>query len=87
MTRRKREPDTKTATYQPTTRERAALSKHIDRLDAAPPVPRLHVLNGKIAMNHPDSTVAHGLLMEALGTTDADFTDGLPSTSFFELAR
>jgi hypothetical protein len=77
MTRRKREPDTKKAEYQPTTRERAALSKHIDRLDAAPPVPRLQVLNGKISMNHPDSIVARGLLMEALGTTDGGFCGGL----------
>jgi hypothetical protein len=77
MPRRKREPDTKQATYKPTTKEKAALRKHIDRLDAAPPVPRLELLNGKISMKHPNSIVARGLLMEALGTTDADFCDGL----------
>ncbi len=82
MSRRKKyEPETKKATYQPTASERSALGRHIDRLEGTAPAPRLKVVkggkSGTISLDHPDESVAFKLLMEALGTADPDFTEGL----------
>ena len=79
--RKKHEPETKKATYQATASERCALGRHISRLEGAAPAPRLKVVkDGKsatISLDHPDSSVALKLFMEALGTADCDFTEGL----------
>jgi hypothetical protein len=65
--------------YQPTASERAALDKHNARRAAITLAPRLKVpKDGKtISLDHPDQTVASSLLMEALGSTDTDFVEGL----------
>ena len=78
---KKREPDTKKAEYQLTARERSTLDKLSERRREANLAPRVKVLaDGKvttISPDHPDQAVARGLLMEALGTVDLDFVDGL----------
>ena len=67
--------------YQPTERERAVLSKQIERLDAAIPAPRVKVLRDDksttIALDHPNQVIGGGLLAEALGTTDLDFVHSI----------
>jgi hypothetical protein len=67
--------------YQPTHKERATLGKHVERLDAEAPVPRVKVLNGNeltsFSLDHPDSAVACELLAEALGTASWDFVSEL----------
>jgi hypothetical protein len=78
---KKREPDAKKAEYQLTACERATLDKLGQRRREANLAPRMKVLaDGKvttISPDHPDKVVARGLLMEALGTADHDFVDGL----------
>jgi hypothetical protein len=68
------------AKYQPTAREQTALGK-FDARRAAETAPRMKVLNGgkapEISLDHPEKAVGYVLLMEALGTTDYDFLDGL----------
>jgi hypothetical protein len=70
------------ATYQPTQREMTAIHKYIAKTKAGA-TPRVKVLSeGKvptISLDHPDKAVGHILLMEALGTAESDFTDGLLS--------
>jgi hypothetical protein len=67
--------------YQPSPRERAAIDKHNARRDANAPAPRLKVRTDgtatDVSLDHPSQPVATALLMEALGTTDADFVRGL----------
>jgi hypothetical protein len=69
------------ARYQPTASEQSTLDKHFNRLEAAALGPRLKVVkDGKsaaISLDHQDEDVALKLLMEALGTADADFAEGL----------
>jgi hypothetical protein len=81
--RKKRKPDAEEVTYRATEPERAALSKQIERLNAEPPAPRMKIVgdgNGRtISPDHPNETVAGGLLMEALGTANAEFANGLLS--------
>ena len=56
---------------EPTEREKTALRKQLDRMAAAPAAPRVKVAKDKeaptISLDHPDQTVAFGLLKEALG--------------------
>lgn len=82
MAKRKRpEPKAGKATYQATEREKTALRKQLDRIAAAPAAPRLKVAKDEkvptIALDHPDKSIAYGLLMEALGTASYDFVTGL----------
>ena len=67
--------------YQPTEQERAVVDAYFARTEQIPPVPRLKVMKSdgvsKIDADHPDGAVAQILLLEALGTTDAAFLDGL----------
>lgn len=69
--------------YQLTEPERVAIGKHLDRNAAAPTAPRVNVRKGKmgqeLVLQHPNESVAKGLLMEALGTTSLDFMNGLLS--------
>lgn len=78
---KKRKSTAEKAKYKLTEPERAALTKHIARLDAEPSAPSVKVLDnggGKsIVPNHPDAFVARGLLMEAVGTGSAEFFDAL----------
>jgi hypothetical protein len=57
------------------------LNKLAERVMDAPAAPRLKVVDTdkgvKISLDHPDAGVAYGLLMEALGTADLAFAQGL----------
>src|SRR5262245_21031928 len=65
---------------QPSSREQSAISTYLAprTTDAAP---RLKVLEDgnvrTISTDHPNGAIGHALLMEALGTADTDFLDGL----------
>jgi hypothetical protein len=67
--------------YEPTPSEGKALetlrARHKDRT----PAPRIKVANekgvAKLALDHPEPVVGQSLLMEALGTTDPCFFDGI----------
>jgi hypothetical protein len=67
--------------YEPTARERGALEAHLERRRAQKPAPRMKVSMKKegalISPDHPDEAVGNSLLMEALGTAEPDFVDGL----------
>jgi hypothetical protein len=80
MTKKKPEPNAAKPKYEPTSRERSAIDKFLAR-SAANPAPRLKVLNEKkaasIAPDHPDKLAGQMLLMDALGTGDLDFFNGL----------
>jgi hypothetical protein len=69
------------SSYWPNVSERAAIEKHRIRLEAKAPAPPLKLLqNGgtvTFAPDHPHRDMASALLMEALGSVDADFVDGL----------
>jgi hypothetical protein len=81
ISRKKREPLARKAKYQRTLREQTVLARHVARKDAETPAPRMKVLNDgeatTISLDHPDEFVGQALLMEALGTADADFANGL----------
>jgi hypothetical protein len=81
MKRTKRGPDTGKVNYQPTAQERSALGKHFSRraLRTAPRI-KVNLNSSKAAVtsvDHPDQAVGWLLLMDALGTADSDFIDGL----------
>jgi hypothetical protein len=67
--------------YEPTDRERAALSAYRERRAATRPAPRIKVTHKgdrtELGPDHPDGRVASTLLMGAVGTADFDFLDGL----------
>jgi hypothetical protein len=68
-------------TYQPTVPEREVLVRQRARKRAHPPSPRACTVrhDGAVAIGieHPAPAVGRDLLMEALGTVDPDFLDGL----------
>ncbi len=78
---KKSEPKVTKTKYQPTEPEKTVLRAHIARIKAAPPAPRIKVTkDGKapaVGTDHPEAFVGRGLLMEALGTADYSFGDGL----------
>jgi hypothetical protein len=79
MTNDKPEPNAAKAKYEPTSEERTAIDK-FDARKAASRAPRLKVLNKDVAQlstDHPDQGIGFTLLMEALGTADQDFLNGL----------
>ncbi len=80
MAKKKPKPDTGGAKREPTERERTALRGYLDRR-AAQPAPRIRVSKDgsttTITPDHPDKTIGHVLLAEAIGTTDGDFLNGL----------
>jgi hypothetical protein len=67
--------------YQPSEQERAVVDAYFARKEQIPPAPRLKVVESdgvsKIDADHPHGAVAEILLMEALGTTDVAFLNGL----------
>jgi len=81
MKRKKPEPVADTPTYQVTDNERVALNKQIERFKREPVAPRLKVVRREqgtaISSDHPNEDVGRALLMEALGTADVDFGEGL----------
>jgi hypothetical protein len=80
MKTKKRASDAGKAKYQPTEQEKTALRDFYARR-AAETAPRMKVLGDgnapTISPDHPDEVVGLELLMDALGTTDADFGGGL----------
>jgi hypothetical protein len=66
--------------YEPTSQERTALQR-LGARKVVSPAPRLKVLKKEqgtsITPDHPDQLVADALLMEALGTENGDFVNGL----------
>jgi hypothetical protein len=67
--------------YEPTPYERAAMVAYVARKKEKPLAPRMKVsIKGDVATispDHPEAGTGHLLLMEALGTTEPDFVDGL----------
>ena len=67
--------------YEPTPRDREMMAAYFARKDARKPSPRMTVTNkngvAEIAVAHPRPDIGQALLMEALGTGDLDFWDGL----------
>jgi hypothetical protein len=67
--------------YEPTPRDREAMAAYFARKNARKPSPRMTVTKKKgvaeIALTHPRPDIGQALLMEALGTANLDFSDGL----------
>src|SRR6266581_3285079 len=59
-----------------TPRELAAMKKFVAAREANP-APRLKVSDKKISFEHPNELIGRALLMEAVGTANPDFLDGL----------
>jgi hypothetical protein len=70
-----------TTPYEPTPQERAAMEAYLARKKEKPPAPRMKISEkegvAQISPDHACPPLGQALLMEALGTTDADFLDGL----------
>ena len=66
--------------YEPTPYERKLMETYRARRKEKPPAPRMKVSEKdgvtKLAPDHPEPSVAHVRLLEALGTRDFDFLDG-----------
>lgn len=73
--------DRPTKPHAPTPREEEATERFRERRRRASPAPSLKLTSKdgirSIEMDHPDLALASRLLMEAVGTTDADFLCGL----------
>jgi hypothetical protein len=80
MTTKEPEPRAAKREYQPTSQEQTAIRKCLAR-KAESAAPRLKLVNNnkiaRISLDHPNEEVGVALLMEAFGTADADFLDGL----------
>jgi hypothetical protein len=67
--------------YEPTPGDREAMAAYFARKTARKPSPRMTVANKKgvaeITVAHPRPDIGQALLMEAVGTADLDFWDGL----------
>ncbi len=67
--------------YAPTPRERSTMETHRARREERKPAPRIKVTEREggteIALDHSEPALGQALLMEALGTTEPDFLDGL----------
>jgi hypothetical protein len=68
---------------EPTPDERATLAPLVKKLRKRPEAPtvKLSLENGatRVSVNHPDQRIGHMLMMNALGTSDAEFFNGLLS--------
>ena len=73
--------DTRATPYKPSRHEEAVAARFFARAEEAPSAPRMKVSEKdgvtEIAVDHPESAIAHILLMNALGTSDLDFLNGL----------
>jgi hypothetical protein len=76
-------PDSPVAKYQPKPEEIAAVDSIVARRTARAPAPKLRVdgkaSTVKVGFDHPDNSTAWLLVVNALGTTDYEFADGLIS--------
>ncbi len=70
-----------TKSYEPTPEERGTLQTFLARKKQRPPGPRIKITEkgGEIlaSADHPMPSLGCSLIMQALGTTDFDFFDGL----------
>jgi hypothetical protein len=66
------------AVHEVTAAERTATEKYLARTAAKQPIRYKVVNNGNnITLDHPDPLVGRALLMNALGSADSDFVDGI----------
>ncbi len=76
-------PPTRVGDYQLTTIEELCFTKLKERSNANAPVPTIKVKKSEnvrsISLNHPNRIVGFGLLMNALGTANPDFAEGIKS--------
>ncbi len=67
--------------YDPKPEERAAIKALVARQKEKPPAPRMKVSDkagvAQISPDHVEPVLGHALLMEAIGTTNLEFLDGL----------
>ncbi len=67
--------------HKPTPSELAAFGSYLARRKAAKPAPRIKLSKREevleLSLDHPDQTLGHVLLAEALGIADGDFLNGL----------
>jgi hypothetical protein len=67
--------------YEPTPREQESLEAHFSRRRKRPPAPTMKVMVksgvSEIGVDHPEPALGQALLMEAIGTAEPDFLDGL----------
>ena len=67
--------------YEPTQPERTSIEAYLTRKRERPPAPRMKVKDKKdgahTMIDHPEPGVGLVLLMDALGTSDTDFLNGL----------
>ena len=67
--------------HEPTPHERAAREAYFAQMKESPPAPRLKVSEkggaAQILPDHPEEAIGLILLMDALGTRELDFLDGL----------
>lgn len=73
---------TRTKNYTPTPEERSAIEKYFAKRAERPPAPRLVIEENKdgvpaIRVDHPEQGIGQTLLMQAIGTTNPDFLDGI----------
>jgi hypothetical protein len=70
--------------YEPTPEERAALVAHLARMEQKPPAPRIKLTqkgeNFHTSTDHPMPLFGRALVMQALGTADADFFESSERT-------
>jgi hypothetical protein len=68
-------------TYEPTPEEHAAVAAHLAKKNQKPPAPRIKLAEKggavHVSTDHPMPSLGHTLVMQALGSADADFCDGL----------
>ena len=68
--------------YEPTPSERETLKSYFARRDKRKPAPRMKVKADakgvvNVEFHHPDRSIGQWLLMDAMGTADSEFMDGL----------
>jgi hypothetical protein len=76
---------TEAAKYEPTPQERVAYERFLARSSAQSSAPIKITKNGhsfEFVHDHPNERVAQALVMDALGTADLDFVDGILSQLF-----
>jgi hypothetical protein len=84
MPKKKRKPETEETEYMPTAQEQTALDKFFARkAESENTAPRIKLVSDgtetKVTLDHPNQSVAAELFMEALGTTNVDFANGILS--------
>ena len=67
--------------YQPTDAERAAVGRYFADKEKKPPLPKLATKvadgTGQLSVDHPDAATGFMLLQSAIGTSSAEFVNGL----------